>query len=737
VKKAIAVTDKKPQLFKKFADLGYKDQLIPVLKGEKGCFEEGWPDMSVTDRDIERWDMQENNVGLRTKYYPTFDIDCYDGRLSFDLRNIIQRAVGSITRPIERTRDTTGRIALVYKIHPLAAPFKKMLLRAQKGSVGFEIEVLGDGQQMVLAGTHPSGERYNINNHPLDLWTADKLPTLDQDKAVKALEDCGKFLEGKGFQVEIKTGNQNSYSASMGNLSVAQASDEEWEEIKQAMVRVPNEDVDWDEWLKVGFALRACAGDIPERIVEAQDMFSAWSAKSDKFDENFTDHKWNNDIDKNFTGNVSAGTIFYRAEQNGWERVKRSAKDVFSCLDVSTSTDAEWEKIIGLGGSGEAESSKTRKSISSEIFFPKDLVGITAPARKWIIDQWIPAGAVTSLYSKGGLGKSLLVQQMMTARALGVDLLTMKTEAGKSLYFSCEEPRDELHRRQNAINSHYMTDMASLSDKLVYWDRQRATSNRLIDFPRDGGAPRLTGLWELLRDRIKEHNVSLVVLDTLADVYSGDENSRIEVNEFVKGCLGQLIAETGGETSILMLGHPSKAEHVDGYSGSTAWAGAVRQMLYMRSPTEDECVGGANSGLRVLSKTKANRAGLDDKLFLEWLPHGYFGLRARQGSGAGTAANVGGGFKSLDAVLEQMVEDGFVLAIDQDVVLRGSSRSGEFWAGRWILNNLPVPQGVPENMITETGLDVATKKLIAAGKLVKKTIRDSQGKQVKNALQLA
>jgi hypothetical protein len=736
------VTDKKPRLFKKFADLGYKDQLIPILRGEKGCFEEGWPDMAVTDRDIERWDMQENNVGLRTKYFPTFDIDCDYKDLVSELFVAILEATGSLNTkyaPLMRARDGSERKALVYQIDPMSAPFKKMVLRAQKGFDGFDVEVLGDGQQMVLAGEHPKGGRYYLGGVTEKEWAVDELPCLNQDAAIAALESCRSLLVGKGFQVEIKTGNQNSYSASMGNLSVAQASDEEWEEIKQAMVWVPNEDVDWDEWLKVGFALRACAGDIPERIVEAQDMFSAWSAKSDKFDENFTDHKWNNDIDKNFTGNVSAGTIFYRAEQAGWERVKRLAKDTFSRLDVSTSvsTDAAWDKIIGLGGSGEAESSKTRKSISSEIFFPKDLVGITAPARKWIIDQWIPAGAVTSLYSKGGLGKSLLVQQMMTARALGIDLLTMKTEAGKSLYFSCEEPRDELHRRQNAINSHYMTDMASLSDKLVYWDRQRATSNRLIDFPRDGGAPRLTGLWELLRDRIKEHNVSLVVLDTLADVYSGDENSRIEVNEFVKGCLGQLIAETGGETSILMLGHPSKAEHVDGYSGSTAWAGAVRQMLYMRSPTEDECVGGADSGLRVLSKTKANRAGLDDKLFLEWLPNGYFGLRARQGSGAGTAANVGGGFKSLDAVLEQMVEDGFVLAIDQDVVLRGSSRSGEFWAGRWILNNLPVPQGVPENMITETGLDVATKKLIAAGKLVQKPIRDAHGNLVKTALQLS
>ena len=39
-----------------------------------------------------------------------------------------------------------------------------------------------------------------------------------------------------------------------------------------------------------------------------------------------------------------------------------------------------------------------------------ELKGRTPPPRRFIVDQWIPAGCVTSLYGPGGIGKTLLAQ---------------------------------------------------------------------------------------------------------------------------------------------------------------------------------------------------------------------------------------------------------------------------------------------------------------------------------------
>jgi RecA-family ATPase len=43
----------------------------------------------------------------------------------------------------------------------------------------------------------------------------------------------------------------------------------------------------------------------------------------------------------------------------------------------------------------------------------------TAPARMWLLDQWLPLARGTFLTGKGGSGKSLLAQQLATCVALG------------------------------------------------------------------------------------------------------------------------------------------------------------------------------------------------------------------------------------------------------------------------------------------------------------------------------
>jgi hypothetical protein len=48
---------------------------------------------------------------------------------------------------------------------------------------------------------------------------------------------------------------------------------------------------------------------------------------------------------------------------------------------------------------------------------PASLQGTPVPARRWLVPEWIPSGYVTGLYGAGGLGKSLIVQQLQTALA--------------------------------------------------------------------------------------------------------------------------------------------------------------------------------------------------------------------------------------------------------------------------------------------------------------------------------
>jgi RecA-family ATPase len=71
----------------------------------------------------------------------------------------------------------------------------------------------------------------------------------------------------------------------------------------------------------------------------------------------------------------------------------------------------------------------------------------------------------------------------------------------------------------------------------------------------------------------------LIILDTLADIYIGNENDRALVNEFIKVHLGSLVKQY--EATILILAHPSLSgrSRGDHSSGSTAWENAVRNRL--------------------------------------------------------------------------------------------------------------------------------------------------------------
>ena len=67
---------------------------------------------------------------------------------------------------------------------------------------------------------------------------------------------------------------------------------------------------------------------------------------------------------------------------------------------------------------------------------PIVLADLRPPPRRWIVPEWVPAGVVTGLYGDGGLGKSLLAQQLQTAMAIGEPWLALPVESGPLSQFT-------------------------------------------------------------------------------------------------------------------------------------------------------------------------------------------------------------------------------------------------------------------------------------------------------------
>lgn len=238
----------------------------------------------------------------------------------------------------------------------------------------------------------------------------------------------------------------------------------------------------------------------------------------------------------------------------------------------------------------------------------------TPAPRAWLVPDLIPERTVTLLSGDGGVGKSLLAMQLATAVASGGQWLGLCVERGPAIYMSAEDELDEMHRRLLDITKAESIGLADLPDlKLV----DLAGLDAVLGAPDANGVIKPSKRWKQLERIVATTRPKLVVLDTSADVYAGNENVRENVRQFV----GQLrgLALTYG-CAVLLLSHPSLTGlgSGSGSSGSTAWNNSVRSRLYLTRP-EDETERKRDPDLRVLRTMKLNyAAGVGDERPLRW-----------------------------------------------------------------------------------------------------------------------
>ena len=77
--------------------------------------------------------------------------------------------------------------------------------------------------------------------------------------------------------------------------------------------------------------------------------------------------------------------------------------------------------------------------------------GKPVPERRWIVLDMIPDKTVTLVSGDGGVGKSVLIEQLGIAAAAGGEWIGTLPEAGPVVFVSAEDELDELHRRVVAI----------------------------------------------------------------------------------------------------------------------------------------------------------------------------------------------------------------------------------------------------------------------------------------------
>jgi RecA-family ATPase len=205
---------------------------------------------------------------------------------------------------------------------------------------------------------------------------------------------------------------------------------------------------------------------------------------------------------------------------------------------------------------------------------------------------------------------------LQVSTALGRPWLNIPVERMRSLGVYCEDPEEELRRRQADLNQHYGVEMRDLGDMCLI--SRFGKDNILMEFEGSERRGKLTPFYGQLVEQIREFQSNIIMLDTVADLFGGNENDRQQVRFFVQVCLGSLARLIDG--AVIISAHPSRAglRSGEGDSGSTAWNAGFRSRLYLSAPKQNGDDKAFDNDERILARKKANYAPRDEEISLRW-----------------------------------------------------------------------------------------------------------------------
>jgi putative DNA primase/helicase len=184
------------------------------------------------------------------------------------------------------------------------------------------------------------------------------------------------------------------------------------------------------------------------------------------------------------------------------------------------------------------------------------------PPVNWVIPGWLAAREVTGLYGKGGTMKSFI--------ALGWSL-QLAYENGKKILYVAAEGTSGLRSRVDAWRAKHNF-MSKYAEGWNYYN-----ANVLIDQEQ----PLEQWAFVLYQYLGKKQKLDLVIIDTLARNFMGDENSAKEMGQFVEGC--ETIRRSF-DTAVLVIHHEGLTTGRD--RGSPALRNATFAMFKTSDPRE-------------------------------------------------------------------------------------------------------------------------------------------------------
>lgn len=227
-------------------------------------------------------------IGIACGRVAAVDIDVADPEYAFKIEALAFEKFGRT--PAIRIGQNPKRL-LVYRTKE---PFKKVF--------SGPIEVLCHGQQFVAFGVHPdTGEPYMWPEESLADIDIEELPEIDHAGARNFVIQAQKLLpvELRGSRLGPDlVSEQSKYKDLEGTP----------EAVEEALKYIPNDDLHYDYWIRIGLAIKGAIGE------DGEDLWLNWSAKSSKDNPDYSIKQWQSFKPKL----IGAGTLYKYANDLGW-----------------------------------------------------------------------------------------------------------------------------------------------------------------------------------------------------------------------------------------------------------------------------------------------------------------------------------------------------------------------------------------------------------------------------------
>lgn len=488
---------------------------VPIRARSKAPIPEQWQRYVYLPGDELKFG--DAGVGIRAGEVVPVDCDVRDAELASAIERMALATFGAAPRRI----GLAPKVALLYRTDKPFAKLRSVYVRLPGDAPGAKphgVEILGLGQQLVIYGIHPDTRAdylWNGAGEPLEV-AVKQLETISESEAYHFLQRVNELLLEHGTPV-------GKIAQRDHDEPIVDAEREAFnrDECALAIDAIRNADLHYDDWIYIGLAIKGALGDAGK---------AAWhhfSAQSSKYSHDETERAW-----KSFAPtHIGAGTLYRLAFDAGWNR-----------------------PTYGVDLSGLLNPQAQPAPLLLDIEQLRAAVG----QLRWLVKHAIPANSLGIVYGPSGSFKSFIVLDLALHIAHGLPWLNRKTGQGPVVYVAAEGGTG-LVARVDAWHRKHGLAPGSVPFRVC-------KESLMLDHARD---------LKSLSDAIADAGIgdpALIVLDTMSQTMSGDENEARDTANYLRGIGTALRARFG---STVMPVHHTGHSAGDRPRGSSVIKGNV------------------------------------------------------------------------------------------------------------------------------------------------------------------